>query len=109
MNSENDEEKTEDECPWPYLEELFIYRERKGDSVQMKCKLCLTSTMISVYKTSTSNLKKHIAVRGFTMQALFLIFTCVKVIISLPNSLSSWLVNERPTSSQQINKPSYQM
>ena len=53
VNSENDEEKTEDECPW-------------RDSVQMQCKLCLTSTVISAYKTSTSNLKKHIAVRGFT-------------------------------------------
>lgn len=66
VNSENDEEKTEDECPWPYLEELFGYRGRKGDSVQMQCKLCLTSTVISAYKTSASNLKKHIAVRGFT-------------------------------------------
>ncbi|KAJ8273932.1 hypothetical protein GJAV_G00107110 [Gymnothorax javanicus] len=61
VNSENDEEKTEDECPWPYLEDFFMYRGRKGDSVQMQCKLCLTSTVISAYKTSASNLKKHIA------------------------------------------------
>lgn len=66
VNHENDVEKTEDVCPWPYLEEFFVYRGRKGDSVQMQCKLCLTSTVISAYKTSASNLKKHIEVRGFT-------------------------------------------
>ena len=63
--SEN-EEKTDDECPWLYLEELLMYRGRKGDSIQKQSKLCLTSTVISAYKTSASNLKKHIAVRGFT-------------------------------------------
>ena len=76
VNSENDEEKTEDECPWPYLEEFFMYRGRKGDSIQMQCKLCLTSTVISIYKTSASNLKKQIAVRGFTINLLSY-FSCV--------------------------------
>ena len=28
------------------------------DNIQMQCKLCLTSTVISVYKTSVSNLQK---------------------------------------------------
>ncbi|XP_018956210.2 uncharacterized protein LOC109086182 [Cyprinus carpio] len=58
---ENSEEiPDDDECPWPHLEELFTYRGRKGDSVQMQCKLCLPSAVISAYKTSASNLKKHI-------------------------------------------------
>lgn len=41
------------------------YRGRKGNSIQMECKLCLTSTVISPYKTAF-NLNKHTAVRGFT-------------------------------------------
>ncbi|KAL1249121.1 hypothetical protein QQF64_020126 [Cirrhinus molitorella] len=56
----NDEEIVEDECPWPHLEELFTYRGRKGDSVLMQCKQCPPSAVISAYKTSASNLKKHI-------------------------------------------------
>ncbi|MED6262956.1 hypothetical protein ATANTOWER_030964, partial [Ataeniobius toweri] len=63
VNSENDEEKMEDESenPWLYLEEFFMYRGKQGDSVQMQCKLCLTATIISAYKTSASNPKKHIS------------------------------------------------
>ncbi len=60
---ENSEEIPDDKCPWPHLEELFTYRGRKGDSVQMQCKLCLPSAVISAYKTSASNLKKHIMAR----------------------------------------------
>ncbi|XP_051792179.1 E3 SUMO-protein ligase ZBED1-like [Erpetoichthys calabaricus] len=60
QSSEKDQEILEDERPWPHLEELFTYRGRKGDSVLMQCKLCLPSAMISAYKTSASNLKKHI-------------------------------------------------
>ena len=35
VDSENDEEKMEDECLWPYLEELFMHRGRKGHSVAL--------------------------------------------------------------------------
>lgn len=65
FNTENEGETTGDECLWPYLEESFNYRGKKGDSMQMECKLCATKTVIAAYKTS-ANLKKHIAVRGFT-------------------------------------------
>ncbi|XP_039590581.1 E3 SUMO-protein ligase ZBED1-like [Polypterus senegalus] len=60
QSSEKDQEILENECPWPHLEELFMYRGRKGDSMLMQCKLCLPSVVISAYKTSASNLKKHI-------------------------------------------------
>lgn len=73
VNSENPEENEEHECLWPYLEDFFMYKGRKGDSVQMQCKLCVTSTVISVYKTSASNLKKPVPVRGFP-NTLFVIY-----------------------------------
>ena len=49
--------------PWPNLEELFVFKCTKGNNVIMQCKMCLPSkTELSAFKTSTSNLRKHVAV-----------------------------------------------
>ncbi|XP_048097169.1 uncharacterized protein LOC125293344 [Alosa alosa] len=49
------------EHPWPYLGELFEVVERKKDSFYFKCLLCLPkNNIISSFKNSPSNLKKHV-------------------------------------------------
>ncbi|KAG1926343.1 hypothetical protein F2P79_024933, partial [Pimephales promelas] len=47
--------------PWPYLKELFQVKTKKGNCIIMSCQLCLPKPVeISAFKSSTSNLKKHI-------------------------------------------------
>ncbi|KAM7405620.1 hypothetical protein PAMP_000054 [Pampus punctatissimus] len=59
--SERKEEEIQNKNPWPNLEELFVFKRQQGNNVIMKCKMCLPSkTELSAYKTSTSNLRKHV-------------------------------------------------
>lgn len=52
--------------PWPYLKEFFEIVGSKNDSWQLLCKLCTPKTqVIHAFKTSPSNLKKHIEVSCF--------------------------------------------
>uniref|UniRef100_A0A8C5AM76 BED-type domain-containing protein n=1 Tax=Gadus morhua TaxID=8049 RepID=A0A8C5AM76_GADMO len=47
--------------PWPYLEEVFEIVGSKNDSWCMRCKLCQPKNhVLSAFKNSPSNLKKHI-------------------------------------------------
>jgi hypothetical protein len=49
--------------PWPYLEEVFEIVGSKNDSWCMRCKLCQPKNhVLSAFKNSPSNLKKHIEV-----------------------------------------------
>ena len=49
--------------PWPNLEDLFSFKRTKGNNIIMQCKMCLPGrTGLSAYKTSTSNLRKHVVV-----------------------------------------------
>ena len=52
--------------PWPRLEELFTFSALSSgkNNLLFKCKLCLPSKKpFSTYKTSHSNLRKHVKVR----------------------------------------------
>lgn len=61
--SERKEEEIQNKNPWPNLEELFVFKRQQGNNVIMQCKMCLPSkTELSAYKTSTSNLRKHVVV-----------------------------------------------
>ncbi len=54
------------ECanPWPHLARLFQFSEQVNDSFYFKCLLCLPKqNFITVYKNSSSNLRKHVKVR----------------------------------------------
>nr|AFC96943.1 putative transposase [Carassius auratus] len=49
------------EHPWPYLREFFSFSGVNKDSFKMKCVLCLPlNKEISAFKSSPSNLRKHI-------------------------------------------------
>ena len=49
--------------PWPYLQNMFSFVEKRGESYIMQCKLCVPKkSNISAYKNSTSNLRKHVEV-----------------------------------------------
>ena len=57
----NDPEIPDKDHPWPYLMEIVEFTEVKGDSYRLKCLLCLPRVnAISAFKTSLSNLRKHI-------------------------------------------------
>ena len=52
--------------PWPRLEKLFTFSSQSSDknNFLFKCKLCPPSKKpFSTYKTSHSNLRKHVKVR----------------------------------------------
>ena len=52
--------------PWPNLEDLNAFKRKKGNNIIMQCKMCLPRrTELSAYKTSTSNLRKHVGVCAF--------------------------------------------
>ena len=56
-----------DANPWPRLEEMFTFSSQSSDKKNLlfKCNLCPPSKKaFSTYKTSHSNLRKHIKVRG---------------------------------------------
>jgi hypothetical protein len=60
--------------PWPRLEELFTFSSQSSDKKNLlfKCKLCPPSKKpFSTYKTSHSNLRKHIKVRDKNGQQIF--------------------------------------
>lgn len=49
--------------PWPNLGQLFAFKRKKGNNIIMQCKMCLPRrTELSAFKTSTSNLRKHVVV-----------------------------------------------
>lgn len=56
-----------DTNPWPRLEEMFTFSPQSSDkrNLLFKCNLCPPSKKaLSTYKTSHSNLRKHVKVRG---------------------------------------------
>ena len=56
-----------DTNPWPRLEEMFTFSSQSSDKKNLlfKCNLCPPSkNAFSTYKTSHSNLRKHVKVRG---------------------------------------------
>ena len=49
--------------PWPYLESVFKYKSRHGNSAKFICLLCAPLYKeVSSYLNSPSNLRKHIEV-----------------------------------------------
>nr|XP_046255546.1 E3 SUMO-protein ligase ZBED1-like [Scatophagus argus] len=70
--SERKEEEIQNKNPWPNLEELFVFKRQQGNNVIMQCKMCLPSkTELSAYKTSTSNLRKHVVRKHPSKLAVF--------------------------------------
>ena len=75
VETENETSEASDICtvdrnsidnPWPRLEELFTFSSQSSDKKNLlfKCKLCpLSKKPFSTYKTSHSNLRKHVKVR----------------------------------------------
>ena len=58
----NDGGDEDQQHPWPYFKELFLYIGVKASSFRMKCRLCLPkNSEILAFNNSPSNLKKHIA------------------------------------------------
>lgn len=54
-------EDHEEGNPWPHLKEHFSFKQRRGDSVIMECKLCVPKRVeVAAYKNSASNLRKHV-------------------------------------------------
>lgn len=59
-------EENQNKNPWPRLEALFIFASEQNDmkNLHFKCKLCpSTKKALSAFRTSHSNLRKHIKVR----------------------------------------------
>ncbi|XP_056435091.1 uncharacterized protein LOC130392718 [Gadus chalcogrammus] len=53
--------EVDDGHPWSYLESMFSYLGMRANSYRMKCMLCLPKCHeIKAFKSSPSNLKKHI-------------------------------------------------
>lgn len=66
IGTETVEEGNSNVNPWPRLEELFTFSSHSSDKKNLlfKCKLCPPSKKsFSTYKTSHSNLRKHVKVR----------------------------------------------
>lgn len=66
IGTETVEEGSLNVNPWPRLEELFTFSSQSSDKKNLlfKCKLCPPSKKpFSTYKTSHSNLRKHVKVR----------------------------------------------
>lgn len=74
--------------PWPHLDPLFAFKHRKGNNVLMQCKMCLPRrTELSAFKSSTSNLRKHVVVSSLDVplpvypKTLYSICCLVKILI----------------------------
>lgn len=49
--------------PWPGIEKYFVCKGNRGNNFLVQCVLCRPSSkLLSVSKTSPSNLKRHIKV-----------------------------------------------
>ncbi|KAI4885164.1 hypothetical protein NFI96_024171 [Prochilodus magdalenae] len=64
LNSGGGEESEGEGNPWPYLSQFFVFKRKRGNTVLTQCKMCRTE--LSAFKTSTSNLQKHVVGRKTT-------------------------------------------